>query len=418
MKKNILILIAISTFCIAGKQTAAQQYKAEKSTKKNFHIVSSSAYASSSAVNQGIIISRSSQPCPITKADLSLSNVTNCSGTPCDGSASVILVTGGTGTYTYLWSNGQTGATVSGLCPGSANVQITDGSGNCTYTHTFTILKGKQQQLPARDSLYFNVWTKFPYFDLSSGQFWTCDCVEIWQGDKNNSGPSGIGVVNYSTGGGPYIYTWSSNIPGTTNSPGKYTFCPASTTSYTLTVSDAACITLAIAPTVYVRSPPAITVSKTDVTTVGACDGQAAVSVTTGTSPYTYLWTPTSKTTQTISSLCPNTYTVTVTDKNQCPSTKTTTINDGVSTAVPSIQKIPILDAFPNPAQSLLHIFIAGDDYGELNIVNTLGQILFSDKTEQGIKEIIISIEQFPSGMYFLEYSTQKRKMYKKIIKE
>lgn len=58
---------------------------------------------------------------------------------------------------------------------------------------------------------------------------------------------------------------------------------------------------------------------------VCACNGQATVNVTTGTPPYNYVWN-TGATTQTISNLCPGTYTVSVTDAISCNMAVTQTI--------------------------------------------------------------------------------------------
>jgi gliding motility-associated-like protein len=58
---------------------------------------------------------------------------------------------------------------------------------------------------------------------------------------------------------------------------------------------------------------------------VCACNGSATVNVTTGTPPYAYLWN-TGATTQTISNLCPGTYTVSVTDAISCNTPVTQTI--------------------------------------------------------------------------------------------
>src|SRR5258706_138862 len=64
------------------------------------------------------------------------------------------------------------------------------------------------------------------------------------------------------------------------------------------------------------------------------CNGTAAVNITTGTPPYTYLWSN-NATTQTVTNLCPGTYTVSVTDAASCniPVVQTFTINSS-STAI------------------------------------------------------------------------------------
>ena len=51
----------------------------------------------------------------------------------CDGTATLDNISGGTNPYTYLWTNGQTTNTVSGICAGLANVSVTDNNG-CLYS--------------------------------------------------------------------------------------------------------------------------------------------------------------------------------------------------------------------------------------------------------------------------------------------
>ena len=57
----------------------------------------------------------------------------------CNGFASVIAA-GGTTPYTYLWSNGQTNLTATGLCAGTYSVIVTDANG-CTVTQTVTLIQ-------------------------------------------------------------------------------------------------------------------------------------------------------------------------------------------------------------------------------------------------------------------------------------
>ncbi len=52
-----------------------------------------------------------------------------------DGSATVTAI-GGTGNYTYLWSNGETTVTISGLSAGSYEVTVSDGNGSVTVSAT------------------------------------------------------------------------------------------------------------------------------------------------------------------------------------------------------------------------------------------------------------------------------------------
>jgi hypothetical protein len=59
-----------------------------------------------------------------------------------DGVASV-SPTGGTGSYSYLWSNSTTGTTIAGLAIGSYSVTITDGNG-CLTSYSTTISQPTQ----------------------------------------------------------------------------------------------------------------------------------------------------------------------------------------------------------------------------------------------------------------------------------
>jgi len=162
--------------------------------------------------------------------------------------------------------------------------------------------------LPLKDSLYASMWY-YNQFGDGMGNYWSCDgyCNQIWIGDQNNSGPSGVGVINYSDGGPPYTYTWSPNVTGGNNSPGKFTVCASVTTSYTVTVSDAACLTntIVVAPPIK-PNPLVITSNAVDASCFGVCDGSVTANPS-GSSPFTYLWNNGS-TTKTTTALCAETY--------------------------------------------------------------------------------------------------------------
>jgi uncharacterized repeat protein (TIGR01451 family) len=65
-------------------------------------------------------------------------NITNATCSICSDGAATATVTGGTAPYTYLWSNGATGAAINGLQPGVYTLYTTDANG-CNDIDTFSI---------------------------------------------------------------------------------------------------------------------------------------------------------------------------------------------------------------------------------------------------------------------------------------
>jgi gliding motility-associated-like protein len=227
------------------------------------------------------------QPPPIT-ATQSQVNLT-CNGV-CNGSATVVA-SGGTGTYTYLWSpSGGTGATATGLCAGNYTCQISSPAG-CFITQSFTI-------------------TQPPAITATQSQ------VNI----LCNGSCTGSATVVASGGTGTYTYLWSpSGGTGATASglcAGNYT-CQIS--------SPAGCF---ITQSFTITQPPALTLTftQTNVSCNGACDGSATGTVGGGTPPYSYLWMPTGGNGPTANGLCAGTYTLNVTDANGCTITQVVTI--------------------------------------------------------------------------------------------
>ncbi|GAI18601.1 unnamed protein product, partial [marine sediment metagenome] len=214
----------------------------------------------------------------------------NCNGA-CDGTATA-NASGGSGTYDYQWSNGQTTNPAVNLCPGAYSLTVTDTYG-CTVTDNVAITE------PGAITLNL---TRTDV--LCKGE-----CT-------------GTANVNVTSGGtSPFTYQWD-NGAGTTSNP---TGLCANT--YSVTVTDANDCT---ATGSIVVDEPATSISLTPSHTDATCgdsDGSATVSVTGGTGSYTYEWS-TGGTENTISGLFAGVYTVTVTDDNGCTETETINVND------------------------------------------------------------------------------------------
>lgn len=139
----------------------------------------------------------------------------------------------------------------------------------------------------------------------------SCSC----DGSANATATSGVG---------PFTYSWS---PTGGTSPTASNLCPG---TYIVTVDDAYTCSPSITDTVIVTSAATFTatISSTNVTCSGANNGTASVTVSGGTGPFTYSWSPLGGTGPTASNLPPGTYTVTITDASGCSLSLTVTITE------------------------------------------------------------------------------------------
>ncbi|MBK7855833.1 MAG: SprB repeat-containing protein [Bacteroidetes bacterium] len=215
-----------------------------------------------------------------------------------NGSATANAI-GGTGTFTYLWSNAATTQNINGLAAGTYTVTVTD-QNLCTSTANGVVASSTA-----------------PSISLVNTTNVSC-----------NGGSNGAINISVANGTLPYGFLWS-NGATTEDISGVVAG------TYTITVTDGALCTSSQSFTV--TQPTAISVAVTPVsTTCGLNNGSATANPSGGTGTFTYLWSTTA-TTQTINNLAAGTYTVTVTDQNLC----TRTANGVVaSSTAPSISLV------------------------------------------------------------------------------
>ena len=211
------------------------------------------------------------------------------------GSATVTAQQG-TAPYTYAWSNGQNGATATGLAAGVYNVVITDANG-CTTNASATIT----QPLSA--------------LSVSLGAQSNVDCF---------GNATGSATVNASGGTPGYSYSW--NTSPAQNGPTANGLVAG---VYTCTVTDA---NGAIASMDVTITQPAAALAGTPATAThvdcfGNATGSATVNVSGGTAPYALSWnTAPVQSGATASALTAGSYTCTITDANGCPASVAVTI--------------------------------------------------------------------------------------------
>jgi gliding motility-associated-like protein len=210
----------------------------------------------------------------------------------CNGSATT-NISGGTAPYTYLWSNGQTTPNATNLCQGITSFTVTDAAG-CEANLGVTI-------------------TQPPVLTANA----------VGTNPLCNGSSNGSANVAVFGGTSPYTYAWSTAPSQTTA-----TATGLGAGSYNVIVTDnLGCQQTA---NVTLTNPPAMVgnIVKQDAKCFNACNGQATVTATNGTGPFSYAWTTSPvQSSQTAAGLCAGTYTVTITDNNNCLATAAVTIS-------------------------------------------------------------------------------------------
>ncbi len=204
-----------------------------------------------------------------------------------------LTVSGGTGAYTYSWTGGATTQDRSGLAAGTYTVTVTDAN-TCTKTLSVTITE------PASMSL-----------------------TETHVNVLCNGGNTGSIDLTVSGGSSPYTYSWTGGA--TTQDRSGLT-----AGTYTVTVTDANTCTKTLSVTITEPASMSLTETHVNVLCNGGNTGSIDLTVSGGSSPYTYSWTG-GATTQDRSGLTAGTYTVTVTDANTCTKTLSVTITEPAS---------------------------------------------------------------------------------------
>lgn len=211
-----------------------------------------------------------------------------------------VTVNGGTGPYTYAWSNGDNTPTISNLAAGTYSLTVTDVN-DCMVTGMATVTQTNGLMVNASST------------DVTCFGF-----------------DDGTAMVVATGGIEPYTYEWSNGMmtasimglaPGT----------------YSVTVTDnVGCMGETM---VTIAEPDMLSVSLmgTDVTCAGDNDGSITATVMGGTPPYTYIWSNGMMGAM-ISGIGGGSYTLTVRDDNGCEAMASITINEPDDLQVLAVQ--------------------------------------------------------------------------------
>ncbi len=267
-----------------------------------------------------------------------------------------ITASGGTGYYTYLWSNGATTEDLNNLTAGIYTVTVTDSIGCIISNPPITIVQIND-------------------LAINNSSFNNLKCHD----DAN-------GFINLSEQNGllPYSFDW--NTGATTENINGLT-----AGTYSVTVSDAGGCTAS--DTVVITAPNQVIASLTTSADTIFC------TVTGGTPVYHYHWN-TGATTAFIDSATNGTYTVTVTDINNCFATQTIVIS-GVTEPFSENS----FTVYPNPASEQLIISYPLSIINSLSVTDVLGRTI-TTINEPLTTNFTFDISNLPSGIYYIKAVT------------
>lgn len=378
-------------------------------------------------------------------------NVSNANCSAADGSAEVIA-TGGTGTLTYLWSNGQTTSTLTNVTSGVYSVTITDDNA-CTTTAQVTVQDqstltatanvtnvlcrngntGSVTLLPTGgEAPYTYVWTgsantTATLSNLVAGTYSATitddnGCTFIVTENVTQpatsvaatttavnvacfGGSNGSVTVTATGGTAPYTYSWAGSANTTATLPN------VAAGTFTVTVTDNNGCTFDVSQTV---TQPGSAPSVTGV--VNNNTGGINITATGGTAPYTYSWSN-GTTTEDQTGLADGTYTVTVTDAHGCTTTGTYTILHpfGINEAL----GLGELKIFPNPSNGQFNVSIQTLENKDITVdlINAVGKTMMSVKADNVSSHVFsFDVQGYAAGMYAVRISANGKSITKTII--
>lgn len=327
--------------------------------------------------------------------DLTLSAVADITCAGADNGTATVNITTPVGTETFLWSNGETTATATGLPVGMAMCTVTDANG-CQNFVTVNISE--------------------PNAIVSS--FTTVDilCAGDSTGEIDASAFGGTGALSFSWDNGATDADLTGLQAGT----------------YTGTIMDANGCTATLVATI--TEPPAISSSilafDNSTADTAAYDGSAVATITGGVEPYFYRWSgpnnyaDSGENVKFISNLCGGEYPLEVTDANGCVFYDTAFVGGPECMVASSIfgpvaTGINSVSIFPNPTNGsfILSVELERREDLTMEVFNARGQSIIR-RTSEGVLQLEenFSLEGQAAGIYMIKVTTNRGSATEKIM--
>lgn len=272
-----------------------------------------------------------------------------------------VLSSGGTGVKTYSLNGTtyQTAGTFTNLSGGNYTIYVKDAA-NCVVSKNITVTEPSAMNLSVVVS------------DVS--------CA---------GGNDGVINLSVAGGAGGYEFNWS----GGSAAEDLFNLYAG---SYTVTVSDANGCTIS---SPFVVSQPALPlIINGTVTGSTNNDGEIDITVTGGTSPYTFHWSN-GELVEDIAGLSPGTYTIEVTDNKGCATSNIFTVPN--LTGIITLADGKNVALYPNPANHVTIVEVNGAEMKRLEVLNMLGQTVFMSNTQTA--KVEINTSDLQEGAYIVK---------------
>ncbi|MEX0812927.1 MAG: gliding motility-associated C-terminal domain-containing protein [Chitinophagales bacterium] len=341
-------------------------------------------------------------------------------------------VSGGTAPYTYNWSNGAATANISNLGSGNYALTITDNN-NCEWIDSVFVPQPEDSlslEYSSKNVSCFGGNDGFIDISVNGGTppytyNWTWTGGSSSQEDLNNlvartytllltddngctlneviditepatplditygtvdvnchGGDDGIISVNVSGGTSPYTYYWSNSSSIVLSATGPNLQGMKADTFRVIVTDTLGCIDSADIAITEPAQALSATASTKNVLCKGSNEGEISLSVSGGTTPYSYNWSN-GENTATIDSLTSGQYSVTITDANNC------TLTDSYNITEPNMLRAET---------TVKDVACKGDASGELKVYVTGGTEPYSYNWSNG--ETTFDLFDLSTGSY------------------
>lgn len=294
------------------------------------------------------------------------------SSTICNGNSIVLTASGAT---SYSWSNGVTTSSVL-LSPSvTTNYTVTGYLGLCELLKTVTVTVENDPVITLSDTL-------------------VCK-----------------GIPTIITASGANSYTWSTGgfLPSI-----SVTITDA--TSYVVQASSGNGCQASKTFFVGVHQLPAISVASAPSSCSICADGSISVTVSGGTPPYNYNWTPGSITTPSASELNPGCYQIEITDANGCKAKDTACVSFELNTGIITHHANTGIKISPNPGNGIFMVQFSDNADRLIEVTDALGKVILSTKTTSQVYSLDLS--RYADGIYYTRVSAGSKAEVIKLVKK